>query len=111
MDDGVEHSKEEGTHEIAPSRDVPLTLTPLDIHTRLRQERTVEAKPTRERLAHGQSRASGKTRYARLRKLNLSHDLAARTAGHQWGPWRLSRTQALSYAMPATYFDSLGLPM
>jgi RNA-directed DNA polymerase len=54
---------------------------------------------------------TGKTRYARLRKLNLSHDLAARTAGHQWGPWRLSRTQALSYAMPATYFDSLGLPM
>jgi RNA-directed DNA polymerase len=54
---------------------------------------------------------TGKTRYARLRKLNLSHDLAARTAGHQWGPWRLSRTTALSYAMPATYFDSLGLPM
>ena len=54
---------------------------------------------------------TGKTRYARLRKLDLSHDLAARTAGHQWGPWRLSRTQALSYAMPATYFDSLGLPL
>src|ERR1700729_1009402 len=53
---------------------------------------------------------TGKTRYARLRKLDLSHDLAARTAGHQWGPWRLSRTQALSYAMPATYFESLGLP-
>src|SRR6202142_34413 len=51
---------------------------------------------------------TGKTRYARLRKLDLSHDLAARTAGHQWGPWRLSRTQALSYAMPATYFESLG---
>jgi len=54
---------------------------------------------------------TGKTRYARLRKLDLSHDLAARTAGHQWGPWRLSRTQALSYAMPATYFASLGLPL
>jgi len=54
---------------------------------------------------------TGKTRYARLRKLNLSHDLAARTAGHQWGPWRLSRTTALSYAMPAAYFDRLGLPM
>src|SRR6202522_4468905 len=54
---------------------------------------------------------TGKTRYARLRQLDLSHDLAARTAGHQWGPWRLSRTQALSYAMPATYFESLGLPL
>jgi len=48
--------------------------------------------------------------YARLRELGLSHDLAARTAGHQWGPWRLSRTEALSYAMPAAYFDRLGLP-
>jgi len=27
---------------------------------------------------------TGKTRYARLRELGLSHDLAARTAGHQW---------------------------
>jgi hypothetical protein len=53
---------------------------------------------------------TGKTRYARLRELGLSHDLAARTAGHQWGPWRLSRTKALSYAMPAAYFDRLGLP-
>jgi RNA-directed DNA polymerase len=53
---------------------------------------------------------TGKTRFARLRELGLSHDLAARTAGHQWGPWRLSRTEALSYAMPAAYFDRLGLP-
>ena len=54
---------------------------------------------------------TGKTRFARLRQLGLSHDLAARTAGHQWGPWRLSRTQALSYAMPSTYFEGLGLPL
>ena len=53
---------------------------------------------------------TGKTRYGRLRQLGLSHDLAARTAGHQWGPWRLSRTEALSYAMPAACFDRLGLP-
>jgi RNA-directed DNA polymerase len=53
---------------------------------------------------------TGKTRYARLRQLGLSHDLAARTAGHQWGPWRLSRTEALSNAMPTAYFVSLGLP-
>ena len=32
---------------------------------------------------------TGKTRYARWRQLGLSHDLAARTAGHQWGSWRL----------------------
>jgi RNA-directed DNA polymerase len=49
---------------------------------------------------------TGKTRFARLRQLGLSPDLAARTAGRQWGPWRLSRTQALSYAMPTTYFES-----
>ena len=53
---------------------------------------------------------SGRRRYARLRLLGISHDLAARTAGQQWGPWRLSRTQALSYAMPTTYFERLGLP-
>jgi RNA-directed DNA polymerase len=53
---------------------------------------------------------SGKRRYACLRQLGLTRDLAARTAGFQWGPWRQSRSQALSYAMPATYFDSLGLP-
>jgi RNA-directed DNA polymerase len=53
---------------------------------------------------------TGKKRFARLRQLGLSHDLAARTAGQQWGPWRLSRTQALSYAMPTTYFERLGLP-
>jgi RNA-directed DNA polymerase len=53
---------------------------------------------------------SGKRRYARLRQLGLGRDLAARTAGTQKGPWRLSRTQALSYAMPSTYFDKLGLP-
>jgi RNA-directed DNA polymerase len=52
---------------------------------------------------------SGTRRYARLRQLGLGRDLAARTAGTQKGPWRLSRTQALSYALPSTYFDKLGL--
>ena len=52
---------------------------------------------------------SGTRRYARLRQLGISHNLAARTAGTQKGPWRLSRTQALSYAMPSAYFDKLGL--
>jgi len=28
VDDGVEHSKEEDTYENAPSRNLPLTLTP-----------------------------------------------------------------------------------
>ena len=37
----------------------------------------------------------GITRYARLRQLGLSHDLAARTAGHQWGPWRLPYSGSL----------------
>lgn len=48
--------------------------------------------------------------FLHARELRLSHDLAALKAGHQWGPWRLSRTEALSYAMPAAYFDRLGLP-
>jgi RNA-directed DNA polymerase len=54
---------------------------------------------------------SGKRRYARLRQLGLDRDLAARAAGYQRGPWRLSRTQALSYALPSTYFARLGLPL
>ena len=51
----------------------------------------------------------GKKRFAELRRLDINRDLAAKTAGSVHGPWRLSRSPALSYAFPNGYFDSLGL--
>lgn len=52
----------------------------------------------------------GRTRFAELRQRGVNHDLAARTAGSARGPWRLSRSPALSFALPNAYFISLGLP-
>ena len=52
----------------------------------------------------------GKQRYAKLRRLGVGKDLAAQTAGSPSGPWHLAKSPALSYALPITYFDSLGLP-
>jgi RNA-directed DNA polymerase len=51
----------------------------------------------------------GKKRFAELRKLDIGKELAARAAGSAHGPWRVSRSPALSYAFPNAYFDSLGL--
>jgi RNA-directed DNA polymerase len=52
----------------------------------------------------------GRTRFAELRKRGVNHDLAAKTAGSAHGPWRLSRSPALSFSLPNSYFISLGLP-
>jgi len=52
----------------------------------------------------------GPRRFAELRRRGVGHDLAAQTAGSPHGPWRLSRSPALSIALPGAYFDSLGLP-
>jgi len=52
----------------------------------------------------------GKTRYAELRRRGVGKDLAAQTAGSPRGPWHLSRSPALSFALPGAYLDSLGLP-
>ena len=52
----------------------------------------------------------GRTRFAELRQLGVGRDLAAQSAGSAHGPWRLSRSPALSFALPNTYFISLGLP-
>ena len=52
----------------------------------------------------------GKVRFTELRKLGMSKDLAAKTAGSAHGPWRLSNSPALAMALPNAYFDSLGLP-
>jgi RNA-directed DNA polymerase len=52
----------------------------------------------------------GRTRFAELCKRGVGRDLAAQTAGSAHGPWHLSRSPALSYALPNAYFISLGLP-
>ena len=52
----------------------------------------------------------GRSRFAALRRLGVGRDLAAKAAGSAHGPWRLSRSPALSFALPNTDFISLGLP-
>ena len=52
----------------------------------------------------------GRKRFAELRACGVGKDLAAQTAGSVHGPWRISRSPALSYAFPSAYFTALGLP-
>jgi RNA-directed DNA polymerase len=52
----------------------------------------------------------GHRRYAALRERSIGRDLAAQTAGSPHGPWRISRSPALNYALPNAYFITLGLP-
>lgn len=52
----------------------------------------------------------GRKRFAELRSRGVGKDLAACTAGSPHGPWRISRSPALSLALSNTHFDSLGLP-
>jgi RNA-directed DNA polymerase len=52
----------------------------------------------------------GPRRFAALRHHGVGRDLAAQTAGSPHGPWHLSRSPALSFALPGAFFDSLGLP-
>jgi len=52
----------------------------------------------------------GKNGYHELRKRGVSKDLAWNTAKSAHGPWRLSRSPALAFALPAPYFASMGLP-
>jgi RNA-directed DNA polymerase len=51
----------------------------------------------------------GKRRYAELRTRDINRNLAARTAGSIHGPWRISRSPALSVAFPNAFFSELGL--
>jgi RNA-directed DNA polymerase len=53
----------------------------------------------------------GKRRFAELRRRGVSKDLAAQTAGSPHGPWRISRSPALSYALPDAFFVALGVPL
>jgi RNA-directed DNA polymerase len=52
----------------------------------------------------------GRRRYAALRERGIGRDLAAQTAGSLHGPWRISRSPALSYALPNAHLALLGLP-
>jgi RNA-directed DNA polymerase len=52
----------------------------------------------------------GRKRFEELRRRQVGKDLAAQTAGSAHGPWRISRSPALSFAIPDTYFAAHGLP-
>jgi RNA-directed DNA polymerase len=52
----------------------------------------------------------GRSGYRELVKRGVSRDLAWNTAKSAHGPWRLSRSPGLAFALPARYFTGLGLP-
>lgn len=52
----------------------------------------------------------GRRGYRELVKHGVSRDLAWNTAKSAHGPWRLSRSPGLAFALTAKYFASLGLP-
>lgn len=52
----------------------------------------------------------GRKRFAELRKRDVNHDLAAQTCGSPKGPWRISKSPALSLALPNRYLAALGFP-
>ena len=64
----------------------------------------------RRKLRCYQWKQWGRAGYRRLRALGIDRQLAWNTAKSAHGPWRLSKSPALNYAMDATYFRSLGLP-
>ncbi len=52
----------------------------------------------------------GRKGYRMLRRSGVKRQLAWNTAKSAHGPWRLSASPALYYAMPNKYFKNLGLP-
>ncbi len=52
----------------------------------------------------------GRSGYRKLRRLGVKRQLAWNTAKSAHGPWRLSASPALYYALPNRYFRDLGLP-
>jgi len=53
----------------------------------------------------------GRAGYRELRKRGVSRDLAWNTCKSHHGPWRLSRSPALAYALTTRYFVERGLPL
>ena len=51
-----------------------------------------------------------RTRFRELRKRGVNAKDAILTARSNHGPWRVTRTAALCWALPGAYFASLGLP-
>ena len=52
----------------------------------------------------------GPSGYRKLRRLGIKRDLAWNTSKSAHGPWRLSQSPALYFALPNKYFRDLGLP-
>ncbi|NTV54362.1 MAG: hypothetical protein HGA73_02775, partial [Syntrophaceae bacterium] len=53
----------------------------------------------------------GRSGYRRLVERGVTRDLAWNTAKSAHGPWRISRSPALSFALPKKYFVRMGLPL
>jgi RNA-directed DNA polymerase len=53
----------------------------------------------------------GRRRYRELRDRGVSRDLAWNTVKSAHGPWRLSRSPALAFALPSRVFSQMGLPL
>jgi len=51
----------------------------------------------------------GRKRFAELSKRGVELDLAARTAGSNRGPWRISKCSALTNALPESLWNRLGI--
>ena len=49
--------------------------------------------------------------YRKLRKMGVSRELAWNTCKSHHGPWRLSRSPALAFALTTRYFVDMGLPL
>jgi RNA-directed DNA polymerase len=64
----------------------------------------------RRKLRCYQWKQWGRAGYRRLRALGVSRELPWNTAKSAHGPWRLSRSPALAYALTHAYFTRLGLP-
>jgi len=52
----------------------------------------------------------GRRRYRELIKRGVSRELAWNTRKSAHGPWRLSRSPALAFALPGGHFEELGVP-
>jgi RNA-directed DNA polymerase len=52
----------------------------------------------------------GRRGYREILQRGVSRDLAWNTRKSAHGPWRLSRSPALAFALPGGYFDQLGVP-
>jgi RNA-directed DNA polymerase len=53
----------------------------------------------------------GRAGYRRLAERGVTRDLAWNTAKSARGPWRISPSPALSFALPKKYFVRMGLPL